>query len=314
MNDPNTLELCEGIGIRATWQFHLRKPGYEKALCSHPVMSTAGELADWGHVGCRRERYCTTCGKLGNVNSNASEVKTIPGQAGWYSATPDGISEHHDPVEARQDAEEWMDTDVAHDGHDVDEIHWGRLMPMATAESYDREDTPECVNDFTCSYRLVPQPSKTTSDVLRELADDLCVGVTNRKCLVCQGQRAVRVLRQRADDIASEAHTDPSDTSGSGDAGDDYYIDVSTTSSAACGPWGTKDYDDGALLTLGCDEFAIVAHVEDILAAMIEHPAFKGNESATTLLRELSESSALRRRTEQERTTTVTKLREGQKG
>lgn len=94
----------------------------------------------------------------------AGRMSAKPSHRRWYSkAPPDGdmggacVVEVHRTAEAARRAV----LAVLEDGsegwpEDVEAVEWGELVPMAKAQEYNREETPEGEFDYMCEYRLAP--------------------------------------------------------------------------------------------------------------------------------------------------------------
>lgn len=100
----------------------------------------------------------------GRRHELAGRMSAKPSHRRWYSkAPPDGdmggacVVEVHRTAEAARRAV----LAVLEDGsegwpEDVEAVEWGELVPMAKAQEYNREETPEGEFDYMCEYRLAP--------------------------------------------------------------------------------------------------------------------------------------------------------------
>jgi len=99
-----------------------------------------------------------------DLGAFAGRMSAKPSHRRWYSkAPPDGdmggacVVEVHRTAEAARRAV----LAVLEDGsegwpEDVEAVEWGELVPMAKAQEYNREETPEGEFDYMCEYRLAP--------------------------------------------------------------------------------------------------------------------------------------------------------------
>lgn len=134
----------------------------------------------------------------------------------FYSSTPDEFEYHATEKEAREAAEFALTLQDDHWPENVECTEYGRLVPIAVAEEYDRKDREDYTEqewtgevgaqrdwDYMASYRLVPadpppaypvqwaavQMAMALLDTLRELHYRWERGIEDATPLYCMGGR-----------------------------------------------------------------------------------------------------------------------------